>query len=147
MNRNYPTEEGEMARDALSAEVCRIAEGADFVIDLHEGWGFNHLQPQSMGSGLYPNSSTVATQLAYQIQRGMNEEVVVIRNEQDAYKRFTVEVNKHPGLKSLKGYCEYKGIPYLLVETSGQNDIQPMEVRVRQHTYVMYRVLKEYDML
>jgi predicted deacylase len=147
MNRNYPTEDGEMARDALSAEICRVVEGADFVVDLHEGWGFHHKQPNSMGSGLYPNSSTVATQLSYDIQRGMNENVVVMESAEDTYKQFVVELGKHPQLKSLKGFCEWKGIPYILVETSGQNDIQPMDVRKRQHLYVIYRVLKEYQMM
>ena len=147
MNRNYPTEDGEVARDGLSANVCRIVESADFVVDLHEGWGFHRKNPASMGSGLYPNRSRVATRLSYDIQRGMNESVVVMKSADDAYKRFVVEVNKHPQLKSLKGFCEWKGIPYILVETSGQNDIQPMDVRKRQHLYVMRRVFAEFQMM
>ena len=141
------TEDGEVARDGLSANVCRIVESADFVVDLHEGWGFHRKNPASMGSGLYPNRSRVATRLSYDIQRGMNESVVVMKSADDAYKRFVVEVNKHPQLKSLKGFCEWKGIPYILVETSGQNDIQPMDVRKRQHLYVMRRVFAEFQMM
>ena len=44
---------------------------------------------------------------------------------------------------TLRMFCNQRNINYLLVETSGQNDIQPISIRVQQHLDIIIELLKQ----
>ena len=55
--------------------------------------------------------------------------------------------NNHPELNSLRSFCVLHNRNYILVETTGQNDIQPLDVRVQQHLDVINYLLNDYNMI
>ena len=128
INRNYPD------KTYINSQVTRLVDKADWVIDLHEGWGFRKLDPRSVGSGIYPGASMEAVALSKEIMDGINESIT------EPFKKFsTGPIPKVKG--SLRDMCNDKKKHYILVETSGINDIQPMKLRVEQHLYVVKKVL------
>lgn len=128
INRNYPD------KTYLNSQLSRLVERSDWVIDLHEGWGFRRLDPRSVGSGIYPGSTQEAASLAKEIIDGINRSIT------EPYKRFST--GNIPGVRgSLRDLCNKKKKHYLLVETSGINDIQPMSVRKQQHMYIVKKAL------
>jgi len=141
LNRNYPREEGEFPLDFISSKICNLAKKADFIIDLHEGWGYNLLTPESLGSGVYPGNTKEAIVLAHNTVDKLNESISI------PYKKFVVGLNNHPELKSLRNYCVLNNKNYILVETTGQNDIQPLHIRVQQHQFIIYSVLRNLKMI
>ena len=126
LNRNYPREDGQIPLEPISGKICQYAETADFIIDLHEGWGYHLLTPESLGSGVYPGNTKYAIQISYRLADHLNQEITI------PHKKFTVGLDNHPELNSLRSYCVLKGKNYILLETTGQYDIQPIEIRVAQ---------------
>jgi predicted deacylase len=126
LNRNYPKELGELPKDPISSKICKLADNSDFIIDLHEGWGFHRIQPNSLGSGIYPGDTHNSITLSYQIVKQINTKI------NDPNKKFVVGLNSHPELTSLRSYCNMVYRDYILVETTGQNDIQPIQIRTNQ---------------
>lgn len=128
INRNYPD------KTYINSQVSKLVDKSDWVIDLHEGWGFRKLDPRSVGSGIYPGDSKEAATLCNEIIDGINESIA------EPNKRFsTGPIPRVQG--SLREMCNKKKKHYLLVETSGINDIQPIGLRVAQHMYIIKRAL------
>jgi len=140
LNRNFPRIQGETPCEPISLKIAEYVKEADFVLDLHEGWGWaNH--SQSLGSGLYPGETPECIQLAGEIRDSLNNRIA------DLSKKWVMAENNHPEFKSLRSYCCLLGIHYILVETTGQNDIQPLRLRVEQHLYIMNFILKKYKVI
>jgi predicted deacylase len=131
INRNYKpgTQHG------INQQVLRYVTRADWVIDLHEGWGYHITQPDSLGSGVYAGNTKAAQQVATNIVQEIN------RHLSQMNKPLFV-TNAHvdkPG--SLYNYANDIHKNYILIETTGQNNIQPMYVRVSEHLYLLWQIL------
>lgn len=95
------------------------------VVDFHEGWGFHKIEPDSIGSTVTSNS--LAVDLGNTICDKLNDKI------SDADKKFTHRMNIACDITSTLGcMCEKLKIPYILVETTGQNNRQPLDVRTSQ---------------
>ncbi len=122
INRNFG-EEGGMD-DASRAIVAAISNAA-LVVDFHEGWGFHKITPTSIGSTVTPSPLTVP--LGKKITERLN------LNIKDPAKKFTTRIGEGCDIKTSLGcFSQRKKIPYVLIETTGQKDIQPLAVRVAQ---------------
>jgi predicted deacylase len=141
LNRNYPTENGELPREPICNQICSLADNSDFIVDLHEGWGFHRINPQSLGSGIYPGDTHRSISYAYRIADRLNTQI------NNPHKKFVVGLNNHPEIKSLRSYANYIKRDYLLVETSGQNNIQPIEVRRDQMLSIIRNLLTNLEMI
>lgn len=141
LNRNYPHYSRPIARCDVSKYLSDLAKGRTFVYDGHEGWGFTKIQRDSMGSGVYPGKSPYERDLA---ERAVNALNTTISNT-DLQFISQPEWPDVPG--SLRMYCDMQKIPYLLVETSGQNDVQPVETRRDQHYFLAKFVLEDKGMI
>lgn len=141
LNRNYPNEYGSLPKEPICNQICNLANKSDFIIDLHEGWGFHRLTPDSLGSGIYPGDTHNAISLSYRIADRLNTQINI------PHKKFVVGLNNHPELESLRSYCNYIGRDYILVETTGQNDIQPIDVRSNQMIAIIQGVLSNLHMI
>ena len=140
LNRNYPTSSNEQGSCPVSKALTSTINQYDFVIDLHEGWGFHKHNPESLGSGIYPNKQELAEQVATQMGQDLNATI----NEQD--KQFVVQhIPDIPG--SLRSLCDLYNIPYVLIETSGQNNIQPLDTRANQHLTLIQSALRKLQMV
>jgi hypothetical protein len=101
----------------------------DFVLDFHEGYDFHNYNSNSFGSTIsYTNDNTgKAKDYGGKIVEKLNE---TINNEK---KRFTL---LDPSYKPIKGtlldFLSELKISGILIETSGQNNIQPLKTRLDQ---------------
>jgi predicted deacylase len=142
LNRNYPRQNGEEPKETICNKICQIAYNhADFILDLHEGWGFHKINNNSLGSGIYPGDTHRAIGISYRIADIINLQI------NNPYKKFTVGLNNHPELNSLRSFANYIKKDYILIETTGQNNIQPIEIRRDQMLFIIKQLLIHLDMI
>ena len=110
--------------DHIAKEIIQLTKDMDLIIDFHEGWGFHLIQPKSLGSTLTLTEGS----------RSLGELIITNLNK-------TISNEKHKFVildriceieEALSCYSNRHGKQYILVETSGQNDIQSIEVRQKQ---------------
>jgi predicted deacylase len=131
LNRNYPSKHGQHARDSISRKICKLVDKADWVLDFHEGWGFVKERKGSMGSGIFPNTCLEAETMAREIEKSINETI------DNPLKKFEVQINHISPEGTLQDYATLKNKKYILFETTGQNDIQPISLRKVQVLHIL----------
>ena len=143
LNRNYQTTDFEQANEPISRRITTWIRdyNINFILDFHEGWGYSIVQRDSMGSGIFPGLMHNSKQIAEDIVVSLNHSI------SNPSKKFTLQLNKHPTIRSLKNHANYKKIDYILVETSGQNDIQPKSVRIEQVLHIIHHILQRFQMV
>jgi len=139
-NRNYPSSIHDIGTDHINRQIINYAQSADFTVDFHEGWGFNIIDPNSMGSGIYPSNTELAKKIAENTLYKLNQNITELN------KKFTINFNSPRISNSLDSYFHTHKKNYLLIETSGQNDIQPLNLRVKQVLTVIDVVLENLKM-
>jgi predicted deacylase len=138
-SRNNPLGDFDINRSCpdktyLNTALTKIIDKADWVIDLHEGWGFHKLDRRSVGSGVYAGNTEDAKALADRLIREINKHI------SDPIKQFvTFEIPSVKG--SLRDYCNSKSKHYILVETSGINNIQPLSTRINQQSFLISDII------
>jgi len=142
INRQF-TENG--GSDESSIRIVETLQPCDVILDFHEGWGF-HLETKaslnpfsqiSVGSTLTPSDHDFWKGLAPAITDTINREIA------DPSKKFSVIWNASCKIpSSLNCYAALNNRTYMLIETSGQNDIQPIEVRAHQDRIIINMVLR-----
>ena len=137
LNRNFPRNNLETAEDPISEKIMEYVIQSDLIIDFHEGWGFHRKDTESMGSGIYPGKTKFSIVLGNELLNYVNKHI------NTPFKKFSIEYNKHPDIKSLKNYANFLGKDYILVETSGQDNIQPLDIRVQQDLQIINYSLKK----
>lgn len=134
INRNY------LSDTFLNREILKFVKDADWVIDLHEGWGFAKRDSGSIGSGIYPGNTRDAINISDRVIKNINMSMSMTMSRVDEYKKFsTMELSNIPG--SLRDICNNLNKNYILVETSGINDIQPKELRIKQQLYIIKNIV------
>jgi predicted deacylase len=140
LNRNYPRNAKEKPLDPISAKIMDYVNKSNWILDFHEGWGYIYENKGSMGSGIFPgntqNSITMANNILTSINSAINGE-----------NKFGLQEGIHPNIRSLKSYANYLQKNYILIETSGQNDIQPIHIRVEQILFIIDFFLRFNDMI
>lgn len=139
INRNYTNGGSEY----ISQKVIALTQGANLIIDLHEGWGWYLEKTGSVGSTLTPTSTPLATQIAQAAVAAINQSIPA-----NSYKQFSIIPNQSCKISStLACYMQKNNRNYILVETSGQNNIQKMSVRVNQIIIIINTTLKTLGMV
>jgi hypothetical protein len=116
----------------------------DVIVDFHEGWGWytqNNLFG-SIGSTLSPSPQSFWKDIVPSIIDELNTNLV---NEKKFAIRWNMECDT--STKTLQCYAHKHDIPYMLVETSGQNNIQPIEDRIAQDTTIVRYILNYLGMI
>lgn len=131
LNRNYT----DFGTEPVSQMIVSLIKNKniDFILDFHEGWGFHKQNQKSIGSTL-SSTTPFSAELADQIISLLNEDIP------DENKHFVIN-KKTDHLLTLRNFAKRHGIHYLLVETTGQNNIQPLDVRNRQSRKILDHVL------
>ena len=139
VNRNF-TESG--PADNISAALANLAKGADLVFDFHEGWGYHKINPESIGSTITSSSDPKIQRLAQATVDLLNDGIA------DPGKKFTHRVNDACDITTTLG-CQVQrsGGNYILIETTGQNEIQPRVVRVDQAQAAALHVLTKFGLI
>jgi len=135
LNRNYPINKNEKPRDYISYKITKIVDQADWIIDFHEGWGYYRVNKKSMGSGIYPGEIKESIDIANLLMKNINKKI------SNPKKKFIVLTGIHPNLNTLKNYAALQNKKYILIETTGQNNIQPLKVRKDQVINIVYNFL------
>ncbi len=131
LNRKYGNIDG--IDDIYARAIINLLAPCDLVIDLHEGWGWHLINSRSIGSTLTP--SNIDPELLMPIINELNMEL-------SADRQFTIRPNNCDISSALGCYYKRTLRPYLLVETSGQNNIQPIEIRAGQMRLIIMRMLE-----
>ena len=137
-NREYD----DITPDRMVKHLKSIVDQADFVLDFHEGWGFATINPNSMGSGIYPGTNGKGVALAEQLTNDINAVSDLTVKSKFVYRKEWPEVQG-----SLREYADDHNIPYVLVETSGQDDVLPMGQRVKQVEFLAVRLLQRLEVV
>lgn len=158
LNRNYPLRKGEAGQCAVSNEIADFALDHDMVIDLHEGWGFQAIDKESMGSGLYPGKTQLARQMSNSLVNDINNKIQPIEATQSSRPdkitqmqpsdyRFASKPDWPDVQGSLRWHCDNNDKHYLLIETTGQDDIVPLSVRKQQALFLVLQAMRRLGMI
>jgi len=143
MNRKYPSNANEISDNCIINQIIQIIENTDIVIDFHEGWGYHKINKNSIGSTITPTNTDLSKNIASIIQKKLNNTI------SDENKKFEVinstTENTSINIKgSLQYFMDISNKNYILVETTGQNNIQPLHVRTSQCDTVIQSILENY---
>lgn len=130
INRIYYTDKD---HDFVKGYIKYI-NNANLVVDFHDAWGFQSVD-DSVGSGLYPNFVGDSEYYSKRMVNNLN------KNIDAQYMKF-VSKQLDDVYGTLHNYCKHNKIPYILVETSGQNDVLPLETRLLQIDVLVNTLLK-----
>lgn len=123
INRSYISNE----ESSIVRQIKKYVHQSDLVLEFHEGWGFHKVQPSSLGSTIMPTQHNLAVSVAKNMLLNINNSV------SDKDKHFTLITNDSCGIISSLGcYCETNNVPHILLEITGQNNKQPIEIRKKQ---------------
>lgn len=119
----------------LAKLIIDQVKKSDIILDFHEGYDYYLQDKNSIGSTI---STTEDSKVAKDIIKILNESI------RDKKKSFTL-LRKNCNIKnSLQCfmYTHYPDKLYMLIETTGQNEIQPMDVRYNQIKIILDGILK-----
>lgn len=153
LNRKFPISE-EYNEDTLHPIIKKIlilVKEADFIIDFHEGWGFYKDNNGSIGSTISPTSIT-PTDIVDNIYNNINKTIAednkkfkILVDDDKLIKSDTNKYGKNYEIKNtFRYYANLINKNYVLIETSGQKDIQPLELRISQARNIIDTVLDYY---
>lgn len=124
LNRNFGSEDGDCP---ASKEILKCFKDCDLVLDFHEGWGFHKKTNDSIGSSINPTETKLSQMLAKNAVETLNSGIV------DPLKQFTLILDDSCDIPTtLRCHFNKKGRNYILIETTGQDNIQPIEIRTNQ---------------
>lgn len=123
--------------------IAKFFSPCTLIIDFHEGWGFHQIQPDSLGSTVMANS-TESQIVAQQLVHDLNTTPQMQRS--DPRKLFlTLPYQMACDIPTTYS-CYLRNLPapkhHILVETSGQNDVQPLQIRQFQITTLINSLLR-----
>ena len=136
INRNFGTEYG---RGSVAPQILKLLKDCDLVVDLHEGWGWSSKKNGSVGSSLLPVDKPISIDISKKVVDAINESI------DESHKKFNVLVDKPApcgSSKTLRCWMQNNGNEYILVEVTGQNNIQPMEKRVLQFDFIIKNIIQ-----
>lgn len=152
LNRKFPMTANYNENDLhpIIREILILINQADFIIDFHEGWGFYKENKGSIGSTITPTNTDISKEIAGKVYDNLNINIA------DNNKKFTILIDNDNDIKinpdkygknidikhTLRYYANLINKDYILIETSGQNDIQNIATRVNQARTVINTVIK-----
>ncbi len=154
LNRKFPITENYNQEDLnpIINKILILIVEADFIIDFHEGWGFYKENKGSIGSTITPTNTDISNEIAELVYKDLNNNIT------DTNKKFTILTDNEKNISSdpdkygknedikytLRYYANLIKKNYILIETSGQDDIQDLYIRIAQDRTVIDTVLTYY---
>lgn len=130
INRQYSDE----TTSNINVNIANIAKTSNFVADFHEGWGYHGQNSQSVGSTISYANTLLSKQIAMQAVNNINNTI------QEPTKKFILLGSDREQINgTLSMFLKNKN--YILIETTGQHNVQPLSVRVDQNNIVIKTVL------
>jgi predicted deacylase len=136
INRLYKDMEN---NNIINKLIINFSKTSDFIIDFHEGYDYANKSDETLGSTITPSDTEKSLQVVNIVVNNLNKIIDI------DYKKFKINHNK-----KIKGtfreYADFKKLNYILVETTGQNNVQPLNVRVEQCINIISSVIEYYNM-
>lgn len=145
LNRKFPSTEkyDENTLHPIIKKLLVFIKEADFIIDFHEGWGYYKDKKGSIGSTISP-SIFVPNDLVDIIYNNIN--FTILTDNDEYIKNNPVKYGKTYNIKNtLQYFANNIKKKYILIETSGQNNIQSMDIRTKQGRTIINSILNYYN--
>ncbi len=160
INRKYPKNinDNKKSDSNIINQIVKLTNDADFVLDFHEGWGYNRLNKKSMGSTITPTNTDRSHELSKIMLDNVNKNITdpnkkfiiladpeIIKNKLN-YSNY--DYSKSIDIKgSLRYYQKLLNKDYILIETTGQHNIQSLNLRMEQNNIFIDKTLEYYQLL
>ena len=160
INRKYPQNIHNIKKSDSNIinKIIKLSNEADFILDFHEGWGYNRLHKKSMGSTITPTDTDKSHELAKIMLDSVNKTIEhpdkkfiiladpeIIKNKLN-YSNY--DYSKSIDIKgSLRYYQKILNKDYILIETTGQYNIQPLNLRIEQCDIFIQKTLEYYQLI
>lgn len=130
INRNF----FQNTNDTIAKFIDSYVQKSDIILDFHEGYDFHLINNTSVGSTIKTNKQNI---WVIKILNNLNK---IINNPN---KKFTLSTSICSIKNTLGCYTHnfYNDKIYILIETTGQNEIQPMNIRERQIMTILSTIL------
>lgn len=141
LNRNFATAATlSAARGVIAGAIWTLVcdQQPDWLIDLHEGFSFNQMNPKSVGSSIIVHPSRAARQVAPLMVQAVNE---TIDDEEKKFVLLGPPINT--SLSRAAG--EHLGLNTMILETTRED--QPLAYRSRQHRIMVHKFLDHLGMI
>ena len=151
LNRKFPSIENydDNNLHPIIKKILIFVKEADFIIDFHEGWGFYKDNNGSIGSTISPTNITppaIVDNIYDNINNTItedNKKFKILVDDDNLIKSDTTKYGKNYEIKNtFRYYANLINKQYVLIETSGQNDIQNLELRISQARIVIDTVIE-----
>jgi predicted deacylase len=124
INRNFGKEEGD---GIIAQTIVNTFKDADLIVDIHEGWSWHKINNESVGSTVIPTKTLLAQKIGSEIVNNLNKTITDPKKQFELLDRSPCDIKT-----TLRCAMSKKQKDYILIEISGQNDIQPIELRSNQ---------------
>jgi predicted deacylase len=146
-NRNHNTvgDINRLYRDNVNNNIINkliinFSKTSDFIIDFHEGYDYANKSDDTLGSTITPAETEKSLEIANIVVNNLNKIINI------DYKKFKINHNKK--IKgTFRDYVDINKLNYILVETTGQGNVQPLNIRTEQCVNVINSVLENYNMI
>ena len=137
----------------INKTILKYAEQSDFLLDFHEGWGY-HGNSNSIGSTITPSLTYDSKQIALIMKDMVNRTITsdmkkfIIRTDDSELLKNKQDYMKKTNMSgTLSTYMENSKKNYILIEITGQNSIQPLELRIAQGSIFIESILSYYQII
>jgi len=142
INRTYPIKEGGKIKSKQAEIVINYVKKADYILDFHEGYSWYKIDKNSVGSTLTPSGFKNINKISEVIINKLNKNIT------DENKEWMIRYDKSCDIyHTLNCYSYNIRKPYILIETAGQDDVQPLDIRVNQNYTIINGLLEELQMV
>ena len=126
----------------VNRPVEKLVKDSDIIIDMHDAIGFNKINKYSIGSTIYFYNFKKKEKKSF--LHKINKEI------KEDYKKFSIiPSNNIKNKNTLKIYVvkKYPKKKYILFETTGQNNIQHIDIRTHQCNILIKFILQNFKMI
>tara|TARA_B100000963_G_C22631953_1_gene675382 strand:+ start:961 stop:1668 length:708 start_codon:yes stop_codon:yes gene_type:complete len=123
----------------INKKIEKLVNKHDLVLDFHEGWGYIGQQKGSIGSSI--TCLNIPFKQQKQILDLLNKDI------KESDKKWLINDMRFEVDDSLREYAMLRKKKYMLIETTGQKNIQPLHLRIKQNNIITTYLLKKYGVL
>jgi hypothetical protein len=123
----------------INKQIEKLIPTHNLILDFHEGWGYIGKNEGSIGSSI--TTLNIPFQHEHNILTLLNKNINIVE------KKWLKNDIKLEVSNSLRELAMKNKKSYMLIETSGQNNIQPLHVRMKQNNIILNYILKAYRLI
>jgi predicted deacylase len=137
INRLYRDREN---NNIINKLIINFSKTSDFIIDFHEGVDYANKSDETLGSTITPAETEKSLQVANIVINNLNKIIDI------EYKKFKINHNKKIS-GTFREFADINKLNYILIETTGQRNKQPLNIRREQCINIITSVLQNYNMI